>query len=131
MLSPPSSRMAKRLANGHFHVYILASQSIGMVKVGKANNLRRTISLARMGYAGATDWVHLASFPVSSNQEAIALESMIIARLSNQGYKLPRLQWANLINSRPSFADECFTCPSEHAISIACQMSEVFHIHVC
>jgi hypothetical protein len=122
--------MTKRLANQHFHVYVLASRSRGMVKVGKANNLRRTISLARMGYAGASDWVHIASFPLFSNHEAIALESMIIARLSNQGYKLPRLQWTNLINSRSSFADECFTCSSEYAISIACQMSAVFHIHV-
>ena len=126
----PVRHTKKRLANEHFHAYVLASKSSGMVKVGKANNLRRTISLARMGYAGASDWMHLASFPVVSNHEAVALESMIIARLSNQGHKLPRLQWVNLINNRPSFADECFSCPSEHAISIACQMSEAFHVHV-
>lgn len=122
--------MNKRFANEHFHVYVLASESRGMVKVGKANNLTRTKSLARMGYAGASDWMHLASFPVSSNHEAIALEGMVIARLSNQGHKLPRLSWTNLINSRPSFADECFSCNAEHAISIAREMSEVFHVHV-
>lgn len=120
----------KRLANEHFHVYVLASESRGMVKVGKANNLNRTVALARMGYADASDWVHMASFPVFSNHEAVALESMVIARLSNQGYKLPRLQWTNLTNRRPSFADECFSCPAEHAISVACQMSETLCLHV-
>lgn len=118
--------MNKRPSNEHFHVYVLASESRGMIKVGKANNVRRTISLAQMGYAGAPDWKHLASFPVASNHEAIALESMIIARLCNEGHKLPRLPWINLINNRPSFADECFSCTADHAISIAYKMSEIF-----
>jgi hypothetical protein len=125
-----SANMNKRLANEHFHVYVLSSDSRGMVKVGKANNLKRTTSLARMGYAGASDWLHVASFPVSSNHEAIALEGMVIARLSNQGHKLPRLRWTNLTNDRPSFADECFSCTAEHAIAVARMMSEVFHVHV-
>jgi hypothetical protein len=122
--------MKKRLANEYFHVYVLASESGGMVKVGKANNLSRTVSLGRMGYAGASDWVHLATFPMPSDHEALALESMVIARLCNQGYKLPRLRWTNLINRRPSFADECFICPAEHAICVACQMSEVLNGYV-
>lgn len=101
-----------------------------MVKVGKSNNRSRTVSLGRMGYAGASDWVHMATFPVASNHEAYALENMIIARLCNQGHKLPRLKWTNLINSRPSLADECFSCSAQHAIAVAEEMSTVLLKHV-
>ena len=122
--------MKKRPANEIFHVYVLASESTAMVKVGKTNNRNRTLALVRMGYAGASDWVHLASFPVASNHEAYALESMVIARLCNRGHKVPRLKWRNLINNRPSLADECFSCSIEHAIAVADEMSSVLHKYV-
>lgn len=114
-----------------FHVYVLASEeSEGLVKVRKANNLSRTRHLARMGYAGRADWMHVATFPVDSNHNALALESLINAKLSNQGYKVPRMSWVNLINKRKSYADECFTCTKEHAISVANDMAEVLNKHV-
>ena len=84
--------MSRRKSNQYFHVYILISQgSEHLVKVGKANNLSRTRSLARMGYAGRRDWMHVASFPMKSNYAAIALESLVIAKLSSQGHKLSRM----------------------------------------
>lgn len=67
--------MSRRKSNQYFHVYILVSQdSDQLVKVGKANNLSRTRSLARMGYAGKGNWMHIASFPMNSNHEARPLE---------------------------------------------------------
>ena len=123
--------MRKRKANEYFHVYVLMSEKAGeMVKVGKANNLSRTRHLARMGYAGRSDWVHIASFPMKSNHDALALESLINAKLSNQGYKIPRMSWTNLMNQRKSYADECFTCSKEHAISVANEMADVVNSHV-
>ena len=123
--------MKQRKANEYFHVYILASnQHDRLLKIGKTNNLRRTKHLTRMGYAGRCDWTHVASFPVQSSQDALALESMIIAKLTNQGQREPRMPWINLINERLSYADECFTCSVDHAISVALEMSEVVQAHV-
>lgn len=123
--------MTRRKANQYFHVYILVSQSSeSVVKVGKANNLSRTRSLARMGYAGRRDWSHIASFPMNSNHGALALESLVIAKLSNQGYKLPRMSWTNLINGKPSYADECFSCSAEHAITVANHMASLIEQHI-
>lgn len=101
-----------------------------MVKVGKSNNRSRTSSLARMGYAGRSDWKHVATFPVRSNHDALALEALIIAKLSNQGYRVPRMAWINLINEKLSYADDCFTCSIEHAIKVAHEMADVFCNHV-
>jgi len=56
--------MNKRLSNEHFRVYVLASESRGMVKVRKANCVRHTIAFAQMGYAGAPDWNTLHLFPL-------------------------------------------------------------------
>lgn len=123
--------MSRRKSNQYFHVYVLASQESGnLVKVGKANNLTRTRSLARMGYADRGDWTHIASFPVNSNHEALALESLVIAKLSNQGHKLPRMPWTNRINGKPSYADECFSCSSEHAIAVADEMAVLIAQHI-
>lgn len=123
--------MTRRKANQYFHVYILVSQSgESVVKVGKANNLSRTRSLARMGYAGRHDWSHIASFPMNSNHEALALESLVIAKLSNQGHKLPRMSWTNLINGKPSYADECFSCSAEHAITVSNEMALLIEQHI-
>ena len=123
--------MTKRSANQYFHVYILVSQgSENLVKVGKANNLSRTRSLARMGYAGRDDWSHIASFPMSSNHEALALENLVIAKLANQGHKLSRMSWTNLINGKPSYADECFSCSAEHAITVANDMASLLEQHL-
>lgn len=124
--------MSKRKSNQYFHVYVLVSQGDkALVKVGKANNLRRTRSLARMGYAGRSDWQHIASFPANSNDDALALESMINARLSNQGHKLSRMSWKNLINGKPSYADECFSCTPEHAILVANNMAYLLEQYIC
>lgn len=123
--------MRKRKANEYFHVYVLVSaKNEDLIKVGKANNLLRAHHLARMGYAGRTDWMHVATFPLDSNHNALALESLINAKLSNQGYKVPRMSWVNLINKRESYADECFSCTKEHAIAVANQMADVIHCHV-
>lgn len=123
--------MEKKKFNQYFHVYILVSKvGESLVKVGKANNVGRTRALARMGYAGRSDWLHLVSFPMKSNHDAIALESLIIAKLSNHGYKVPRMSWTNLINEKPSYADECFSCSAEHAISVAKEMAQVLEEHV-
>ncbi|WP_304524966.1 GIY-YIG nuclease family protein [Halomonas sp. I5-271120] len=123
--------MSRRKANQYFHVYILVSEGEeNVVKVGKANNLSRTRSLARMGYAGKDDWLHIASFPMNSNHEALALESLVIAKLSNQGHKLPRVSWKNLINGKPSYADECFSCSAEHAIAVASDMATLLEQHL-
>ena len=123
--------MSRRKSNQYFHVYILVSQdSEGLVKVGKANNLSRTRSLARMGYAGKIDWIHVASFPMNSNHEAIALESLIIAKLSNQGHKLARMSWKNRINGKNSYADECFSCSSDHAIAVANEMASILDQYI-
>ena len=124
-------RMNRRKSNQYFHVYILVSQeSEDLVKVGKANNLSRTRSLARMGYAGRGDWTHIASFPMNSDHEAIALESLVIAKLSNQGHKLPRMSWTNRINGKPSYADECLSCSSSHAITVANEMASLLEQHI-
>ena len=123
--------MSRRKSNQYFHVYILVSQKAGgLVKVGKANNLSRTRSLARMGYAGRGDWMHVASFPMNSNHEAIALESLMIAKLSNQGHKIPRISWTNRINGKASYADECFSCSSDHAITVAHEMASLVEQHI-
>ena len=123
--------MSRRKSNQYFHVYILVSQKAGgLVKVGKANNLSRTRSLARMGYAGRGDWMHVASFPMNSNHEAIALESLMIAKLSNQGHKIPRISWTNRINGKASYADECFSCGSDHAITVADEMASLVEQHI-
>lgn len=119
------------MAAKNFHVYILTSKLRSIVKVGKANSKRRTLALIRMGYADATGWKHVASFPVLSDSEAVALESMIIARLDQKGMKVPRLQWTNLVNGRPSLADECFQCTVDEAIETAEQMLNVLRKHVC
>ena len=118
--------MNTRKNNEFFHVYILVSESDkNLIKIGKANNLNRPRSFSRMGYAGKDDWYQVVSFPMGSDHEAIALESFIIAKLSNQGYKIPRVSWKNLINGKPSYADECFSCSVGHAIEIANEMSGV------
>ena len=122
--------MSERAFIKNYHVYILFSSTLQWVKVGKSNNTRRTIDLARMGYAGAEDWAHMASFPVQSDHEAIALESMIISRLSHKDFKIPRQEWINKINGRRSYADECFSCSVDQAISIACHMLTVLIHHV-
>ena len=123
--------MSRRKSNQYFHVYILISQgSEHLVKVGKANNLSRTRSLARMGYAGRRDWMHVASFPMKSNYAAIALESLVIAKLSSQGHKLSRMSWTNRINGKPSYADEGFSCSSDHAITVANEMAYLLEEHI-
>jgi len=118
--------MKKRKYNEYFHVYVLTSEEPGcLLKVGKANNLSRIPHLVRMKYAGRNDWVHVASFPVASNLDALALEILVHAKLSNQGYKVPRMPWVNRINKRKSYADECFSCSKEHAISVATDMAHI------
>lgn len=123
--------MGKRKSNKYFHVYILVSEKEkGLIKVGKTNNLRRTRHLARMGYGGRSDWEHVVSFPLQSNHDALALESLVNAKLSNQGYKVPRMSWVNLINEKLSYADECFTCSKEHAIDVVHKMAGVIQSHI-
>lgn len=119
------------MSSQHFHVYILASKSRNnFVKVGKTNNLFRVQGLVDMQYADIADWEQKASFPLTSNHAATALESMINSKLSNQGHKRPRLPWTNKINNRASFADECYSCTCEHAISIANELAEVYQKYV-
>lgn len=117
--------------NEHYHVYILFSPSDkGLVKVGKANNITRVKALVRMCYANRADWRQIASFPVNSDHDALALEAMINAKLSNQGLKIPRTPWINRINGRPSYADECFSCEPDHAVSVAHKLSEALQVHI-
>ncbi|WP_153042003.1 GIY-YIG nuclease family protein [Xanthomonas floridensis] len=112
------------------HVYILASESQGLVKVGKSNNARRVPHLIEMCYGGAEDWRQVGIFSLASNHAAVAVESMIHARLANQGFRRGRFPWLNRLNNRPSFADECFTCSAEHAISTSEHMVSVYQASV-
>ncbi|WP_372360518.1 GIY-YIG nuclease family protein [Xanthomonas axonopodis pv. poinsettiicola] len=111
-------------------MYVLASQSQALVKVGKSNNAKRVPALVAMCYGGADDWLHVRSFAVDSNQAAIAVESMIHARLANQGFRRDRFPWVNRLTTRPSFADECFTCTPEHAIKVGEHMVSVYSSRV-
>lgn len=94
------NKNTKRSYNGHFHVYILSTKKGKMIKIGRSNNTRRTQHLARMDYAGFIDWTHVATFPISPNHAAVALESMLISRLAGAGHQLPRIPWKNLLNNR-------------------------------
>ena len=114
----------------NFHVYVLASDSLALVKIGKSNNDRRIPALVAMCYGGAEDWRQVKVFPVNSNQAAVAVESMVHARLSNEGFRRSRFQWKNRKNGRPSYADECFTCSPEHAISVGEHMVCVYRSSV-
>lgn len=113
-----------------FHVYVLASASERIIKVGKSNNTSRVPALARMCYGGAHDWCQVKMFPVDSNHAAVAIESMIHARLANEGYRRGRFSWINKLNLRESFADECFTCSAEHAIAVGQEMFSIYRTHI-
>lgn len=119
-----------RAYNQYFHVYILSTETGKMIKVGKANNTYRTRHLARMGYAGFTDWIQVATFPMSTNHAAIALESMLISRLADANHQISRMSWTNLQNGRDSYADECFSCGADLAIQAAQELSQVYSEHV-
>jgi len=79
-----------------------------------------------MQYASAKDWIQIATFPVDSSHAATAIESMAISRLTNQGFNKGRVQWINPLNNRESWADECFSCEVEHAISVVHEMAGVY-----
>ncbi len=86
--------MNREKFNRNYHVCVLVSRTgQNLVKVGKANNLSRVRAFSRMGYADRNDWEHMASFPMSSNGEAIAIERLIAAKLANQGHRLSRMAW--------------------------------------
>ncbi|NYT70466.1 GIY-YIG nuclease family protein [Pusillimonas noertemannii] len=119
-----------RSYNQYFHVYILSTEDGKMIKVGKANNTQRTRHLARMGYAGFKDWVHVATFPMCSDHAATALEAMLISRLASAEYRVPRISWENQLNGRKSYADECFRCDAYRAIQAALELSQVYFEHV-
>ncbi|GEM_PF-5767159 len=102
-----------------------------MVKVGKSNNLKRVAYFSEAGYAGITDWVQIATFVSESNEAALALESMINAKLKNQGYLLPKIMWDDLkVPGRRVGATECYSCSYDHAIKVALQMSGIYEEHI-
>lgn len=117
-------------AEKKYHVYILASDVRGLVKIGKSNNAKRVPSLVKMGYGGAEDWRQVITLSVDSNHAALAVEGMIHARLANQGFRCTRFSWVNRLNNRQSFADECFTCSAEHAVAVGEHMLAVYHSSV-
>ena len=98
-----------------------------MIKVGKSNNLKRVPSFNLMGYAGITDWEQQLTLLVDSNEAALAIESMINAKLSNQGYLRPKIMWDDLNKpGRRVGATECYKCDIEHAINTGIKMAEVY-----
>lgn len=123
----------KKTTNQKFHVYILRSESNPqMVKVGKANNLKRVPYFNKAGYAGVTDWAQVFSLPTDSNESALALESMICAKLASQGYLRPKIMWDDLTKpGRRVGATECYCCHIDHALRVANEMARVHREFVC
>lgn len=106
-------------------------QDAQMVKVGKANNLNRIPYFNEAGYANVTDWEHALTLLVESNEAALALESMINAKLTNQGYKLAKIMWNDLkVPNRRVGATECYNCHIDHAIEAGINMSNIYHSFV-
>ena len=122
----------KRKHNCYYHVYILCSRSNeSMVKVGKSNNLKRAPDLNNYGYAGITDWEQKITLFADSNEAALALESMINAKLANQGYLLPKIMWDDLKKpGRRVGATECYKCHIDHAINIGIAMAQVYEKYI-
>lgn|SRR5690554_2859664 len=118
----------KRKYNSYYHVYILCSRNNpNMVKVGKANNLKRAPDLNNYGYAGITDWEQKITLLAHSNESALAIESMIHAKLTNQDYLIPKIMWDDLKKTgRRVGATECYNCHINHAISVGIEMAEVY-----
>lgn len=117
-----------RKHNTYFHVYILASASDPhMVKVGKANNLKRPAYFRKAGYAGVTDWQQVVTIAADSNEAAFAIESMLKAKLYNQGFLRPKKMWDDLkVTGRRVGATECFNCHFDHAIDVGIEMAEIY-----
>jgi hypothetical protein len=102
-----------------------------MVKVGKSNNLKRALKLNDYGYAGVTDWEQKITLLTDSNEAALALESMIHAKLANQGHLLSKIMWDDLLKpGRRVGATECYKCHINHAINVGVEMAEVFEKYV-
>ena len=102
-----------------------------MVKVGKANNLKRAQKLNDYGYAGVTDWEQKITLPTDSNEAALALESMINAKLTKQGFLRDKIMWDDLLKpGRRVGATECYDCSVEHAINVGIEMAEILEKYV-
>lgn len=121
-----------RKQNQYFHVYILVSESDPhMVKVGKANNLKRPAYFREAGYAGVSDWQQVVTIATDSNEAAFAIESMIKAKLYNEGYLRPKIIWNDLkIPGRRVGATECFNCHIDHAIELGVRMADIYEKHI-
>lgn len=114
--------------NEYFHVYILSSEANPhMVKVGRTNNLKRALYFSEAGYAGVTDWQQMVTFLVDSNEAALALESMINAKLTNQGFRRPKIMWDDVtIPGRRAGATECYCCHIDHAVAVGVEMARIY-----
>jgi hypothetical protein len=122
----------KRKYNSYYHVYVLSSRSNqNMVKVGKSNNLKRAPDLNNYGYAGVTDWEQKVTLLTDSNASALALESMINVKLSNEGYLRPKIMWDDLKKpGRRVGATECYNCHVDHAINVGIDMADIYEKYV-
>jgi hypothetical protein len=122
----------KKKSNQIYHVYILYSASQpNMVKVGKANNLKRVPYFNLAGYAGITDWIQALSIPTSSNEAALAIEAMIAAKLINHGYKREKIMWSDLlVKDRIVGATECYNCTVDYAIAEAISMANLYFEYI-
>jgi hypothetical protein len=102
-----------------------------MVKVGKSNNLKRAPDLNNYGYAGVTDWEQKVTLLTDSNASALALESMINVKLSNEGYLRPKIMWDDLKKpGRRVGATECYNCHVDHAINVGIDMADIYEKYV-
>lgn len=128
-----ASQMDQKKYNEHFHVYVLVSTSDPfMVKIGKANNLKRALHFNKSGYAGITDWKQVLTLPTQSNESALALEAMICAKLTHKGFLRPKIMWTSkIISTRTVGATECYSCHIDHAIQVANEMARVHEEFVC
>jgi len=118
--------------NKHFHVYVLQSESNPyMVKIGKANNLKRPMYFGEAGYAGITDWKQAVTIITDSNEAAYAIEAMIKAKLYNQGFLMPKIMWDDLKKpGRRVGATECFSCHVDYAIQLGIEMADIYKEHI-
>lgn len=116
-----------------YRVYILSSKSDPeYIKVGKTNNIHRVPHLSRMNYGNKQDWEEIHSLHTTNDVEAYALESMVSAKLTKLGYKLPKVMWNDtwdkkrIESGKLIGATELFRAPIDLVLSVAKEAEAIF-----